>query len=422
MTKIILRFILITVGIALFSMCVPPSDEPDAAALAEERRLDSLRQIRCPRLLSSAAEYYKNRDWASTTRIYNEIVELGCDRGEEEEVYLYYAIAYEALGKYDSSEYVLLKGLQKLPDNLALRKRLAYAYKKQGKVEYEMIEYEKIIDLDSTDTVTMSELAGLYEKQGDFRSQISVLRKLLVIDPGNENAQSEIALAMENAGEDPLDFKIQRVKDYPDNISYKINLARLLLDNGRADEAIDNINDGIRLESDSKPLYRLLGEAYFDANDLPKSSDAYEKLFTLDPRDAQLSIKISEVNVLEMNYMKAIRWANKAISIDQNNGNAHGQKGNVYYKAFSNCRTSSITNDDRIVASLALLHFGKADELGSRKFNGNKRWLEENGKDVLFRKQEWFMLTPEQQNKGFVMPGSECYNWIEEKLMKDRSW
>ncbi|MFQ6614390.1 MAG: tetratricopeptide repeat protein, partial [Fidelibacterota bacterium] len=87
--------------------------------------------------MSSAAEYYRNQDWQATVRIYGELVDLGCDESHPqfsppEEIYLYWAIAYEYLAKYDSSEYVLLKGLQKLPDNIDLRKRLAYSYKKQG--------------------------------------------------------------------------------------------------------------------------------------------------------------------------------------------------------------------------------------------------------------------------------------------------
>ena len=422
MKKTIIKFVLLAVGITLFTMCVPPEDGIDEAALAEERRLDSLRKVKCPRLLSSACEYYKNRDWKSTTHLYNEIVEMGCDRGQEEEVYLYYAIAYEFLSKYDSSEYVLLKGLQKLPDNLALRKRLAYAYKKQEKTENEMIEYERVIDLDSTDIKTMAELANLYKEDSLYKEQIAVLEKILEIDPTNVDALGEIGIAATKAGGDPLKYKIRRVTENPDNISFKIDLIRLLITEGRAEEAIKFIEDGLRIESDSKTLLRLLGEAYFDANDLENCSAAYEELFKLSARDQQLAITISEVNVLAEDFGKAIRWANKAISVDDKNGNAYSQKGNVYYKSFTNCSGGAMTNEDRIVASLALKYLLMAEELGSKKYRGSKRWLEENEKDVLFRRQEWFMLTPEQQNKGFVQPKSDCYNWVEEKLMKDSSW
>ena len=51
-----------------------------------------------------------------------------------QEIYQYYAIAFEQMGKFDSAEFVLLDGLQKIPENIELRKRLAYSYKKQGKV------------------------------------------------------------------------------------------------------------------------------------------------------------------------------------------------------------------------------------------------------------------------------------------------
>jgi hypothetical protein len=41
------------------------------------------------------------------------------------------------MGRYDSSEYVLLKGLNFLPENVELRKRLAYSYQKQNKKKKE---------------------------------------------------------------------------------------------------------------------------------------------------------------------------------------------------------------------------------------------------------------------------------------------
>ncbi len=422
MKQFILKTALLSLVLAFITMCVPPDDGADAAALAEQKRLDSLRQVRCPRLLSSAAEYYKNRDWKSTVRVYNDIVEMGCDRGEEEEVYLYYAIAYEFMSHYDSSEYVLLKGLQKLPDNLPLRKRLAYSYKKQGKIEQEINEYEKVIGLDSTDTETMSELAGLYKDQELYKDQIFVLRQLLKIDPNNEEATSEIAIATEMIGGDPLEWYIQRVKDNPDNISYIIDLSRRLVDNGRAIDAVEFIEDGLIEDPNSKPLYRLKGESLFAANELEESSLAYEKLFKLDPRDVQLAIKISEINELALDFEKAMRWANRAISLAPKDGAAIAQKANVYYKSFNTCRTSSIRDEDRIVATLALRNYLEAEKLGFTRKSSNRRWLQENEKDVIFRKQQWFMLTPEQQSIGYVETGNGCYEWVSEKLTKDASW
>jgi hypothetical protein len=52
----------------MIMMCVPPGDTGTTTA-QDKKRLDSLRKVRCPRLMSSAAEYYRNRDWKQTVKI-----------------------------------------------------------------------------------------------------------------------------------------------------------------------------------------------------------------------------------------------------------------------------------------------------------------------------------------------------------------
>ena len=73
------RFLVIIGFIFIFSMCVPPQDSSGNDFAREKARLDSLRDVRCPRLMSSAAEYYRNRDWKQTIRVYSEITDLSCD-------------------------------------------------------------------------------------------------------------------------------------------------------------------------------------------------------------------------------------------------------------------------------------------------------------------------------------------------------
>ena len=124
------KLILLAAIFLTIMMCVPPADT-GATAAQDKKRLDSLRNVRCPRLMSSAAEYYRNRDWKQTVKIYEEITTLDCDEwnpnfAPPQEIYQYYAIAYEQMGKFDSSEFVLLDGLQKLPNNVELRKRLIF--------------------------------------------------------------------------------------------------------------------------------------------------------------------------------------------------------------------------------------------------------------------------------------------------------
>ncbi|HIB72954.1 MAG TPA: hypothetical protein EYO50_03445 [Candidatus Marinimicrobia bacterium] len=407
--------------LALFCiMCVPPTDSSlSDGSTADQVYWDSVRAVMCPRKMSSAAEYYKNRDWESTVRIYGEIIRYGCDRDEPEEVYQYFAIAFEYLGRFDSSEYVLLKGLQILPDNVNLRKRLAYSYKKQGKVEQEILEYSRLSDLLPKDISIKTELARLYGDQSAYDDQVDILRQILEIDPGNENAQGDIARVYEMTGKDPLQIYGERFHNNSNNVSYGLDYANRLLNAERPEDAIEVLKQVIRQDNTSKVAYRQIALAYDRAEMFQQASESYEELFKLDPRDFRVALQVSEVNIARGNFGKAMRWAEKVITLS-NSGEAYAQRGNVYYKAFQECRSADISIDDRIVASLAHDSFIVAEENDYRRYHNSLVWLEEN--EVLFGRSQWFMLDANKKTQGYIKPDSECYKWVEKKLDKDPNW
>ncbi|NQV37463.1 MAG: hypothetical protein HQ509_05580 [Candidatus Marinimicrobia bacterium] len=418
---------LASIGILMLviTMCVPPSDDPNAMNAADQARLDSLRELRCPRLMSSAAEYYRNQDWKETVQIYSQLIDLGCDQwnpdyAPPEEIYLYYAIAYEFLGSFDSSEYILLKGLKVLPDNCELLKRLVYSYKRQNKLDDEIVERERIIDLCSVDTENMMELVRAYGEKNDCDRQIDILRNVLEIEPNNQIAKGELVVAYENCGRDILEIYAERCESNPDNISYCIDYADKLIESDRPEDAVNVLKSVIMIDNSSKIAFKKLAKAYEMSDDLPNASKAFEELFKIDPRDVSIALKVSEVNTLADDYGKAIRWADKAAQISNNSGDALGQKGQVYYKALSYCRSEDISDDDRIIALLAFKYFSQADEKGNRKYRGSMSWLEEN--DILFSKANWFMLDNDKKRRGWVKPESSCYSWVTEKLDKEPSW
>jgi len=407
-------------------MCVPPKDDGDGDFVKEKARLDSLRNLRCPRLMSSAAEYYRNRDWKQTIRIYAEITDLDCDEwnviyAPPQEIYQYYSIAYEQLGKFDSAEFVLLDGLQKIPQNIQLRKRLAYAYKRQGKTDKQIIEYERLVDIAPNDISILNDLAKIYKDQGNYDDQIIILEKILKIDKINDTAQSELAVAYENSGRNPLEVYEKRFMDNPDNISYGLDYSERLIKADRIEESKSILRNIINKDPSSKLAYRRFGEVCLLSDDLDGAASAYESLFKIDPRDAKVSILISDVYLENQKYGKAIRWADKSINLISNNGNGYGQKGKVYYRAWDDLRQNPLTSDDRIVAKLAYINFQKAEKLNYRGFNKSK-WLKENEKDVLYGKAQWFMAELKVQRSGIIRTSSSIYDWVTETLKPESDW
>ena len=413
------KLLLLGVASIFMTMCTPPEQSDADADAVEQARVDSIRKVRCPRVFSSAAEFYKNRDWEATVRAYDELTDLGCDREDPQEVYLYYAIAYEYMGKYDSSATVLLKGLTFLPDNVDLRKRLAFAYEKQGKTNLHMDELDRLSFLAPEDVEIKNKLAKLYGEQDRYADQIAVLKDLLEIQPNNEGAQSDLARAYEKSGRDPLDVYKNRFDNNPDNVSYGLDYADKLIAADRPDDATDVLQQVVDVDPTSKVAYRKLAQAYDSADRLGDAARTYERLFKLDPRDFRVAIKISEVYVEDQDYASAFDWADKAATLS-GEGEAFGAKGNVYYKAFQSCRSGEISVDDRVVATLAYKYYDEAEKKGFLRYNLSKEWLKEN--EVLFGRAQWFMMDAEVKNTGYVKASSACYRWVNEKLNKGKGW
>jgi len=415
----------IAVGMFFMIVCVPP--EKGGSNLAQDRaKLDSLRNVRCPRLMSSAAEYYRNRDWKQTVKIYKEITTLDCDEwnpvyAPPQEIYQYYAIAYEQMGKFDSSEFVLLDGLQKLPNNVELRKRLAYAYKKQGELDQEIIEYERLVDMVPDDLSVMNDLSKLYKENERFDDQIFILEKILKLDESNEIAQSELAMAFESSGRDPLDIYRKRYENNPDNLSYGLDYSDRLNQVDRFEDAIPILKNVIRQDPSSKLAYRKLAEASKSIDDLDGAAVAYQELFKIDPRDSRIAIDISDVHLENNDYRQALRWADKAASLDNSSGEGFSQKGKVYYYGWDAFRQNPFTTDDRIVAKLAFDYFIKAEKKGFRGFS-KSTWMEENAKDLLYGKAQWFMAEDKVKRNRSISTSSPEYDWVTESLKAEDGW
>ena len=344
--------------ILIAAACVPPDTEeefPDDDEWYVEKDDE-----RCDQLLSSAAEYYKNKDWKSTIRVYRMLTNDGCDRGNEEQVYQFWAIAHERQVQFDSSEVVLLQGLKRLPDNLNLYNRLAYAYKRLNKPEDEAYVYQDILDIEPENSETLKDLARVYGDMERYEEQVEVLKQILELEPTNKSAEGDLVLAFENLGLDPLDIYRTRFAHNPNNVSYGIDLADQLMRSDEFVEAIDILEDLSHQWSKNgavskKLIFKKLAQAYIENGQLSEASEAYIRLFEEDSGDFRTAIEIVSLNIDIPDFETALLWIEKAIEIAPENGEPLGYKGNVYYQASLDCREEVPNTDDKIVEQTILI-------------------------------------------------------------------
>ena len=380
---------------------------------------------RCPELSSSSAEYYRSSNWELSAQSYSQLMELKCDQWNSDwvnvdDVYLYWSIALQNLGKFEESEKVLTKGLNELPENTTLMTRLAYAYKKQGKIDEMIIEYERLMDSGSDDTDSLRDLANAYGKQGRVDEQISVLKKILIIDPNNSSVQSELARVYEDSGEDPLEIFKARFEDNPENASYAVEYSEKLISNGDTDDAIDVLENTLSYNRDNSMVYMSLSKAYNENADFEEAIEILEELFKLDKNNFRVALLLS-INSIEIDdFESAYEWGQKSMKISRNNAESLAHMGNLYYKSMQTCRGDNFSRSDKIVASLAHEYFVKAENKGNSKYFKQKNWLEEN--EVLFSYADWFMTDKDIQASGKVFPSGKCYDWVSESLAKQSDW
>jgi tetratricopeptide (TPR) repeat protein len=380
---------------------------------------------RCPKLSSSSAEYYRSSNWELSAQSYSELMKLRCDQWNPDwvnadDVYLYWSIALQNLGKFEESESVLIKGLEMLPDNESLITRLAYAYKKQNKTDEMIIEYERLMDTGSRDTDSLKDLAKAYGQQGRADEQISVLKKILKINPTDTTIQSELARAYEDSGENPLELFKARFEENPENASYAVEYADKLMSNGDIIDAIDVLENTLSYNRENSMIYMTLGKAYNENSDFGDAVDILKELFDLDRNNFRVAMLIS-VNSIEIDdFSSAFEWAEKSMKISKNNAESLAHMGSLYYKAMQSCREDAFSRSDKIVASLAYEYFVKAEKKGNSKYYKQKSWLEEN--EVLFSYADWFMTDKDIQATGKVSPVGRCYDWVSESLAKQSDW
>ena len=151
-------------------------------------------------------------------------------------------------------------------------KRLAYSFKKQGKTEEMIIEYERILDSGDRDADTLRDLASAYGDQGRTDEQVSVLKKILSFDPNNSAIQSELARVYESSGEDPLEIFKARFEDNPENaclcirVCRKINETMEILTN-----AIEALENTLSYNDANNMVYLTLGNAYNENSDFDEA-------------------------------------------------------------------------------------------------------------------------------------------------------
>ena len=158
-------------------------------------------------------------------------------------------------------------------------------------------QYREIHRLDPADSESALWLARLYRLHNDHDKAAEVLRSILKDDPENEAAVEQ--------------------------------LTQLLLDEGKAADAV-SLLQGLTKRSASPALLDLLGDAYTQAKDLAKAEQAYRKAAELDPSELSHKRGLAQTLLAEEKYSDALAVYQKLADLMPDDPDVYLRMAQIY--------------------------------------------------------------------------------------------
>jgi tetratricopeptide (TPR) repeat protein len=194
------------------------------------------------------------------------------------------------------------------PDNVDAHRLLARIYVRTlgdlnaGDAQKEnlskaIVEFQAILKIQPDDTYSSLWLARLYRFENHHTDAEKVLRDVLARDPGNGPALEQ--------------------------------LSQLLIDEGRSQEAVKILSDAAG-NSSSPEVYDLLGDAYAQAKDYPKSEEAYRKAAEEDPDDPGHLHGLAQALMEQDKYAEALEQFKKLSEVEPGTAENYMRMAQLY--------------------------------------------------------------------------------------------
>lgn len=100
------------------------------------------------------------------------------------------------------------------------------------------------------------------------------------------------------------------------HVKSRLNLSRVLIEQGKAQEALPYVEGVVTIDSTSNEAYRLLGRVKRELGDSTGAIEAFKKAIVLDERDAWSMNNLAKVYIGQGRYEDALGPLARAIEID----------------------------------------------------------------------------------------------------------
>jgi tetratricopeptide (TPR) repeat protein len=181
-------------------------------------------------------------------------------------------------------------------------------YRKQEKYEEALAEFEKALEREPESVLYLTELVKTQIAMGDADAALNRVKAVLADDPGNKAAHILLALIyvyMQDYANAEAEF-IRQIEINPkSNVPY-IQLARIRLQQGNAEGAIQVLQDGLEEMPYNPRLVQTLATVYVQRKELEKATDLYQNILNYAPDNAMFTFGFASLLQRQNRYEEAI--------------------------------------------------------------------------------------------------------------------
>lgn len=228
------------------------------------------------------------------------------------EEYLAEARKYEQSKEFFPAVVMYRKALEKKPDYIEARSRLADLYMREGDYDGAISEYQNILRQESQEVTALFGLGAAYLRAGNYRDAIPQIEKAQQLGLNGPQMQARLYRTLGDA----------------------------YLLAGRHEDAIQQYLRGLKTSGDSPDFYHALARAYRAHEELPQAIETLNKARSLYPDDQEFTVDLASVFVAQgrhyyddQKWEQALETYQKALDLHSNDrqvqAEAYGYSGAI---------------------------------------------------------------------------------------------
>ena len=380
--------------------CVPKNLTTKWDSLAKKQETQSIGVI-----YGFGYEYFKNKDYKDALPYLWEVYLK--DNGKYARAAVRkIANIYYTRGNVDSALIVCYRGLKRFPSLLRLHHYAGMLQNTLGKFRCAIPHFEELVKKNSTNAFYLKTLAFLYFKDENEKA-IDIQEKLIKLEPDNADEANTLAQYVSHfrgEGAD-LDLRKETWQKAPNNISFALSYAKAAANAGKFKDALAPLAKVVK-EKPSSSVYLLRAEVYENLNMNAKAIADYKRILKIDPKNANVMLRIAVDYRNKNDFSSARYWVRKALSAKPHYGLAYITMGEIYEGSVLYCqdkRGGEIKYEDKLVYEKALNQYKLAKRDPAFRAKAAKKI--ENVRPFIPTEEDRFMHKKDKIT-------SPCYNWL----------